>query len=145
MASFTIFTAMSYINTFIKVSEDCPVQHSEVPVNKPDKKPAHLIQYELLMDNPYTYAHEDLVYEVFIRQKKIPVDVLEKEGVQIRKELFSKGHPCLRASALIKRYGFGAHYNEKGKIALYPVETEQYRQFVNDTSLVKLNGMKSKR
>lgn len=60
---------MSYINTFIKVSEDCPVMQSEIPADKPDKKPAHLIQYELLTQKPYTYDHEGLIYEVYIRQK----------------------------------------------------------------------------
>jgi hypothetical protein len=57
----------------------------------------------------------------------------------------SEGHPCLRASALVKRYGFGAHYNEEGKIALYPADSAAYQAFLQDPSVKVLNGMKSKR
>ncbi len=116
---------MSYINTFIKVADDCPVDKSEIPVAKKDRKPLHLIQYELLKDNPYTIDHEGLIYESFVQQKEIPADTLKEESEKIKAELFSKGHPCLRASALTKRYGFGAHYDDKGKIAIYPVESKE--------------------
>jgi hypothetical protein len=87
--------------------------------------PAHFIQYELLTEHPYQFDHEDLVYAVYVRQKGIPEEVLATDADTIRAELFSKGHPCLRASALTKRYGFGAHYNEAGKIGLYPVESPE--------------------
>ncbi|GAB2796791.1 DUF6157 family protein [Rhabdobacter roseus] len=132
---------MSYLNTFIKVSEDCPVLESEVPATKGDKKPAHLVQYELLTQQPYHYDHDDLVFEVFAIQK----DVAEPEREEARRVLLSKGQPCLRASALVKRYGFGAHYNDAGKIALYPRESTAYQDFVNDPAVKKLNGMKTKR
>jgi len=136
---------MSYINTFIKVSADCPVGESEIPVAKSDKKPAHLIQYELLKENPYRFGHEELVFEVFVRQKEIPAAVLETDAEKIKEELFSKGHPCLRASALIKRYGFGAHYNEQGKIAIYPMESADYQSFIADKDIQLLAGMRAKR
>jgi len=136
---------MSYTNTFIKVADDCPVVTSEVPVSKKDKKPMHLIQYELLKQHPYTYDHEALIYEVFIKYREISEDVLEKESEKIKTELFSKGHPCLRASALTKRYGFGAHYNEQGKIAIYPMESKDYEAFMADKGMKILSAMKTKR
>ena len=77
---------------------------------------------------------------------------LSEEEVKANKEtlwadLFRKGHPCLRASALTKRYGWGAHYDEAGKIALYGMETSEYKQFIQnesgDTKL--LRAMRSKR
>lgn len=136
---------MCYTNTFIKIAEDCPVDKSEIPVSNREQKPAHIIQYELLMKSPYQFGHEDLIYEVYITQKEIPQNISAKEAAQIKKELFAKGHPCLRASALTKRYGFGAHYNQNGKIAIYPIESEQYEMFVNDPAVKKLPAMKSKR
>jgi len=33
--------------------------------------------------------------------------------------LLSKPHPCLRASMLPKRYGWGVHYDGNGRITLY--------------------------
>lgn len=136
---------MCYINTLIKVAEDCPVENSEIPVTKKDKKSAHLIQYELLKNNPYKFGHEDLIFEVFIQQKEIPEETLKKDKEKIRAELFSKGHPCLRASALTKRYGFGAHYNDKGKIAFYPMESKEYKSFLNDKAVKTLSAMRTKK
>lgn len=136
---------MCYINTFIKVAEDCPVEKGEIPVAKKDKKPAHLIQYELLKNNPYKFGHEDLIFEVFIKQKEIPEETLAKDKEKIRTELFSKGHPCLRASALTKRYGFGAHYNDEGKIAIYPMESKEYESFLADKAVKKFPAMRTKK
>lgn len=136
---------MSYLNTFIKVSDDCPVHNSEIPVSKGDKKFAHVLQYELLTSNPYTYGHEELIYEVFVRHKQIPEATIITDAERIRMELFSKDHPCLRASALIKRYGFGAHYNDQGKIAIYPMESREYNMFLKNKSITCLAGMRSKR
>lgn len=136
---------MSYTNTFIQVSEDCPVRRGEIPVVRNEKVPAHLIQYQLLTNQPYQFDHKGLIYAVFIKQKGISQDVLATDAEKIKAELFSKGHPCLRASALVKRYGFGAHYNGEGKIALYPAESAAYQAFLQDPSVKVLNGMKSKR
>lgn len=136
---------MSYTNTFIKVADDCPVIKSEIPVAKKNKKPLHLIQYELLKENPYKLDHEELIYESFVKQKEIPADALKEESEKIKAELFSKGHPCLRASALTKRYGFGAHYNEKGKIAIYPLESKEYEAFMADEAIKVIPAMKTKR
>ncbi|HHH54017.1 MAG TPA: hypothetical protein ENK91_10190, partial [Bacteroidetes bacterium] len=123
---------------------DCPVDKSELPFSNRIKKPIHLIQYELLTENPYKYDHKELVFEVYIHKEGL-INKSETEKKEIRENLFSKGHPCLRASALTKRYGFGAHYDEKGKIAIYPMESKEYQQFVNDPAIKKLAGMKSKR
>lgn len=138
---------MSYTDTFILVSEDCPVEYGTVPVPTRAGTPAHLIQYELLTENPYTYNHEDLIYEVHVRHKNIPEDVRESSGETIRRELFAKSHPCLRASMLPKRYGWGVHYDSEGKIAIYGMESPEYQAFVSGerggTKL--LRAMRSKR
>ncbi|MDF2550836.1 MAG: hypothetical protein K0R77_111 [Chryseobacterium sp.] len=42
----------NYINTFIEVSEDCPVSVSQTPPEKKEKTVANL-QYEQLIKNPY--------------------------------------------------------------------------------------------
>jgi hypothetical protein len=136
---------MSYTNTFIKVADDCPVDKSEIPVLKTNRKSLHLIQYELLQENPYWFDHEGLIYEVFIRQKEIPSETLKKDSEKIKEELFSKGHPCLRASALTKRYGFGAHYDDKGRIAIYPMESKEYKAFIADKTMKILSAMRTKK
>lgn len=136
---------MCYQNTFIKVSEDCPVTSAEIPVAKNGRKSAHLLQYEFLTQNPYRFGHEELIWEVYVQQKEIPAEVVAAEGAEMKAQLFSKGHPCLRASALVKRYGFGAHYNEAGKIALYALGSPAYDQFLTQENVKVLPGMRSRK
>ena len=135
---------MSYKETFITIAPDCPVDKSEIPVSNRAKKPLHIIQYELLTENPYKFDHQELVFKVYLIKEELEIKS-ETERKEIWDKLFSKGNPCLRASALTKRYGFGAHYDKNGKIALYPMESKEYQNFINNKSIKKLAGMKSKR
>lgn len=138
---------MSYINTFICVAPDCPVESGTVPVSARPSPPAHVIQYELLSRNPYKYNHEALLYEVHVRHKGVPPEEWESRKDEVWKMLFSTNHPCLRASMLPKRYGWGVHYNAEGMIALYAKGSPEYAHFTSgdDKSLTLLNAMRSKR
>jgi len=130
----------SYMNTFIRVSLDCPVEHGVVPMAKKESKPAHLIQYELLINEPYAYTQDELIYAVHIRHKQIPQSEVETRGDEIYAALFAKNHPCLRVSMLPKKYGWGVHYDEAGRIAIYPMESETYQSFIDAEQAV--NGPK---
>lgn len=131
----------NYFNTFIEIAEDCPIQTGEVPPIKGDKKTVANLQYEMLMANPYKFTSDDVLFSVFARRKEIPEDEIEEQ----RRIYFSKGQPCFRSSPLTKRYGWGIHSNEEGKIAMYGAETEDYQKFVADESVQKTKAMRSKR
>jgi hypothetical protein len=62
-----------------------------------------------------------------------------------REKFFSKGQPCFRSSPLTKRYGWGVHSNEEGKVAIYPLESDEYKKLSNDKNLKELKAMRSKR
>jgi hypothetical protein len=119
---------MSYVDTFIQVAEDCPVRTGVVPIARGEAKTIPVIQYELLSQNPYRYTHEELLFAIHVRHKAIPDDVLAVRSDAIRGELFQKNHPCLRASPLPKRYGWGVHYDGHGRIAIYAMNSEDYRR-----------------
>ena len=131
----------NYFNTFIEVAEDCPATAGEVPLIKGNKKSVANLQFEMLYHQPYTFTSDDVLFSVFVIRNGIPIEKWPEE----RELFFSKGQPCLRASPLTKRYGWGIHNNEAGKIALYGVETEDYQRFVADESTTKKNAMRSKR
>ena len=131
----------NYFNTFIEIAEDCPTLSGEVPPLRGNKKSVANLQYEMVAENPYKFTSDEVLFEVFAIRKDIP----ESEREAARKEFFSKGQACFRASPLTKRYGWGVHSNEEGKIALYGAETEAYEQFVRDESLAKTRAMRSKR
>ncbi len=140
-------TEMGYTDTFIRVATDCPATCSVVPVAKRDHKPVHVLQYELLSEHPYRYTHDDLLFEVHVRHKAIPADEREARVREIRAELLGKPHPCLRASLLPKKYGWGVHYDRQGRIALYSMESEEYRRFTrpDGDGPTLLTALRSKR
>lgn len=136
--------AMSYFNTFITVAPDCPIEQSQIPPSNRPKKPIHLLQYELLTEKPYHFTHKTLIFQVYLIREGLE-DLSQDEKEIHWNQLFSKGHPCLRASALTKRYGFGAFYDEKGAIGLIPMESEDYQHFLNNEQVEKIPAMRSSR
>jgi hypothetical protein len=139
--------AMNYMNTFIQVAPDCPVTGGTVPVAKSEKKPIHVIQYELLSQNPYKYTQEDVWFEVYLRHKSPLREDLKARGDEIRTQFFQKSHPCLRSSTLPKKYGWGIHFDKEGKAALYGMETEEYLRFTQSSrcAIKQLVAFRNKR
>jgi hypothetical protein len=121
----------NYYDTFITVSRDCPAESSTVPPDKKIGKTKPGIEFELVANRPYVYTQEELLYEVHIRHKEIPEEEIETRGTQVRDEFFQKPMACLRASMLPKKYGWGIHFNAEGKLALIPMESPEYRRFVD--------------
>ena len=131
----------NYYNTLIEVAEDCPTGQAEIPPVKGNKKSVANIQFEMLHGHPYEYTSDDVLFTVFAARKEIP----EEDLAEQRAIFFSKGQPCFRASPLAKRYGWGVHSNEAGKIALFGMETEVYQKLVADDAIVKKKAMRSER
>lgn len=71
---------------------------------------------------------------------------LEAEWERIVGEVESKrGDPCLRASPLAKRYGWGFVFDADGKVALVASDSSEYASHAVDRSLMQLKAMKTKR
>lgn len=129
----------NYQNTFIEVAPDCPATTAEVPPLKLSGKTAANIQFEMIMEHPYQFTSDDVLFQCFAQKNKIPRSGLKTA----REQFFSKGQACLRASPLTKRYGWGVHSNGEGKIALYGVGTKEYRKFLADAGLKTVKAMRS--
>lgn len=130
----------NYTNTFIEVAEDCPAKQGEVPPVKGEKTIANL-QFDMIYDHPYEYTSDDVVFHCYAVKNKLKKSELK----EAREQFFSKGQACLRCSPLTKRYGFGVHSNAEGKVALFPIESKEYKQFSKDKKLEKVKAMRSKR
>lgn len=131
----------NYINTFITIAEDCPNTAGEMPPEKGEKKTIANLQFDFLYENPYKYTLDDIFFEVFAIRKELLEGDMEGE----REHYFSKGKPCFRASPLTKRYGWGVHSNEEGKIAIFGAETKEYQAFLADESIKNVKAMRSKK
>jgi len=129
----------NYYNAFVEVAPDSTVEKGQIPPLKGGKKTAATIQFEMISKKPYHYTSDDVVFQVFAEKN----DLTEDEYAEARKHFFSKGQPCLRASPLTKRYGWGVHYNAEGMIAIYGVETEQYHEFLTVPNLKVYRAMRS--
>ncbi|MCB0283369.1 MAG: hypothetical protein KDF60_12365 [Calditrichaeota bacterium] len=131
----------NYFNTFIEVAEDCPVNTAKIPVLRSGKKTAAYIQYEMISGQPYVYTSDDVLFQVYAEQNGIP-----PEGIETAKiSFFAKGQPCMRASVLTKSYGWGVHCDAEGKVALYALESDTYKDLVLDSSMQHTRAMRSKR
>jgi len=131
----------NYFNTFIEVAEDSPAAKGEMPPVKGDNKTAANIQFDMLIDQPYKHTSDDVLFQVHADKNKIGAKARKEE----REKFFSKGQPCFRASPLTKRYGWGAHFDEEGKMALYALESAQYKKLAADKKLQHVKAMRSKK
>ena len=129
----------NYENTFIAVAEDSPATVGEIPPMKGEKKTVANIQFNILNKNPYKFTSDDVLFQVYAERN----DLTAHELQEARDQFFSKGQPCMRASPLTKRYGWGIHNNENGKIAMYSYGTDDYEKFRKDKNLKVVKAMKS--
>ncbi|MGQ3015422.1 MAG: DUF6157 family protein [Flavobacteriales bacterium] len=131
----------NYTDTFILVADDCPVSAAEVPPLKGTEKTVAALQFEMIEQHPYEYTSDDVIFGVYAQRNGIQGVALDGE----RRKFFSKGQPCMRCSALGKRYGWGVHSNAEGKIALYPLGSEEYERLASDKKLKITRAMSSAR
>jgi len=132
---------MKITNTFIIVADDSHALMSTVPPEKPNGRTVARMHYDLLSEHPYEYDIDSFNFEIFCQKNHIPNALRDS----YREAFFSKGHPCMRASPLTKSYGFGAHYNNAGKIAIYPVDSRAYQKLRDDPENRVEMAMRSKR
>ncbi|HAM82262.1 DUF6157 family protein [Ornithinibacillus bavariensis] len=132
---------MSYKNTFITISEDSTVDSGIVPQPRNNKPTIASIEYDLIHNNPYEFSQEDVQFQTYLRKNQIESDQLD----ELRKQFFEKPKACFRASPLVKKYGWGIHYDNEGKLAIYAVNSEAYEQFLHADQITLLKGMRTKR
>ncbi|GLX09162.1 DUF6157 family protein [Microbispora sp. NBRC 16548] len=125
---------LNYYSTLIAVADDCPVTAAEVPGPRGGKPTVAVLQYALISGAPYGMTQEDVLFETWLRRQDLPADLPAARRAELRKEFFSRSQACLRASPLPKRYGWGLLFDRDGRIALCPVESEEYRRLVDGAS-----------
>jgi hypothetical protein len=131
----------NYQNTFIEIAEDSPATRGEIPPMKGENKTVANIEFDMISKNPYKYSSDEVLFQVFADKN----DLTKSEYNDAREQFFSKGQACLRASPLTKRYGWGIHNNEEGKIALFGRETPEYEKLSKDENLKIVKAMRTSR
>jgi len=131
----------TYRTVFIEVAPDCPVTGAEVPPVAARPSIAAL-QHRLLTERPYELTSDDLLFALHVERSDLP------EGVDLvaeRDAFFAKDRACLRASPLSKRYGWGTHHDDEGRVALVGLGTPEYDALRSDPTVRHLVAMRSSR
>ena len=134
----------NYYSTVIAAADDSPATQSAVPQPRGNKKTVAEVQYEMLADHPFEYTQEDVLFKSWLERQELG-ELSEDEIGRLREQFFSKPQPCLRTSPLPKKYGWGFIFDEEGRVALTPVESDDYRQALESGSLKVLKAMRSTR
>lgn len=130
----------NYRSTFIAVAPDCRATAAEAPPAGP-KPTVAALQYELLRDRPYELTSDEVLFSVHAVRTGIADTEREAEW----QRFFSKDQACLRASPLPKRYGWGLHHDEQGRVALIPLGSPEYDELVARGDLTQKAAMRSSR
>lgn len=136
---------VNYTNAFIAVAEDCPVDRGTIPPERSGKPTIATVQFAMLSSSPYEYTSEDVLFESSTRRRRAGDEASLEELNQLRAEHFARPQACMRASPLPKKFGWGIHCDQKGRLALHGVGAEAYRQLSHDTSLTQLKALRSSR
>lgn len=132
---------MCYRNTLITISEDSPITSAIVPVPRNEKPTIASIEYDLIKNNPYQFTQEDVQFQTYLIKNQLDFN----NESELWEQFFSKPKACFRASPLVKKYGWGIHYDAQGKVSLFDVNSETYNHLLNKGNITKLKGMRSKR
>ena len=128
----------NYTDTFITASCDSKAAAGMVPTKRGSIAE---LQYRLLAERPYALTSDDLLFEVH----GIRNGITEADRASERAAFFAKPKACLRASPLVKQFGWGLHHDAEGKVAAWGAETEDYRRLAVDETLKRVHGMRTSR
>ena len=128
----------NYTSTFIAVADDCKATVGTVPPEKTEPTLARM-QFEVLHEHPYQYTSDEVLFTIYATRRRIS----ETEREAARKAFFAQGQPCLRSSPLAKTYGWGIHFDQQSRIAIYPLGCDDYERLRSDRSLRQLKAMRS--
>jgi hypothetical protein len=130
--------SVNYRNAFIAVSPDTKATAGTRPT-RPGTVAA--LQHDLLAEAPFEMTSDDL----YVRVEAARRGLGEADWPALRAEIFAKPQACLRASPLVRSYGWGVHHDAEGRVALIGCESEAYARLAEDSDLTQTRGMRSKR
>lgn len=132
---------VNYVDTLIAIAPDSPIGASDVPPRNDTKPTIAAEQYRLLSSRPYELTSEDVIFAVHADKQGIP----DNERLAARDSYFATPRACLRTSPLPKKFGWGLHADGEGRLALVPMESERYRELLDDPGTKVVNAMRSGR
>ena len=129
-------TSTNYQSTFITAAADRPAPSGE----EPEGTGVAAVQFAILANQPpYSMTSDDLLFQTERQRKGLSGSDEERAA------FFAKPQPCLRASPLAKRYGWGIHHDEQGRIALIARGSSDYERLSSSKELKIVPAMRNKK
>jgi endonuclease YncB( thermonuclease family) len=119
--------SVDYVDTFIAVAPDSRARRATPPTSRSGQATVAERTYRMIAAHPYRYTSGDVIFTVYADRHDIP----EAERGPARRAFYAKGQPCLRSSDLGKRYGWGIHADDAGRVALVGIDTPEYAEFAS--------------
>ena len=116
-----------------------------IPPARAGKPTVAALQHEMITKKPYAHTSDDVIFATSAIGRALGKDATKAERHQAREVFFSKGQACLRGSALGKQYGWGIHSDSQARIAIYAVDSAEYRQLVTDPAIRQFKAFRAKR
>jgi len=130
---------MSTKDILIDPAEDCRAKAAEVPPRR-ERPTRAMIEYDLLMAAPYALDHRGFSHAIHVAMAeaagKVPLSFAD---------FHARGQPCMRASPLTKSYGWAAHYDAEGRLALLDPGGAEYATLAADPALPRSRAMRNRR
>ena len=123
-----------YTNTLVQIAPDSTATTGIIPPMRSEVRTVALCEYELLSAQPYKLTQHELIFETYIIRQGLSTSEAKRQRATIWDELFRKSYPCMRASMLTKKYGWGAHYDAAGRLALHAVDSPEYANLARPNS-----------
>ncbi len=134
-------TDLNYYRTLIAVAEDCPVDGAVVPVPRLGKRTIAVLQYELLADRPHVLTQEELLFECWVTRQAWDAQEVDDERETLWREFRQRSHACLRSSPLPRSYGWGLLFDDRGRVALCPCDSSEYRRLARGGEVEVLTAL----
>lgn len=117
---------VDYVNAFIAVAPDSGATKGTPPPVNVERPSIAWRTYQMIAAHPYELTSGDVIFTVFADRGKIPAP----ERPAARLEFYARSQACLRASDLGRRYGWGIHADDRGRVTLFGVQTPEYAEFI---------------
>lgn len=128
----------NYVNTLIALAPDSTAERAVAPPARATPSIAERT-FRMISAQPYALTSDDVIFGVFAERGGLS----DADRSAARAQFFSKGQPCLRCSDLPKKYGWGVHSDDQGRVALVAVESERYRELLADPRIATVAAMRS--
>lgn len=128
----------NYRDTLILPSPDC----AAADASRPERQGSIAqMQHERLTCAPYALTSDNLLFGIYAVRRNIA----EGERDAARQAFFSKGQACLRASPLVKSYGWALHHDTEERVALIDPAGSRFSELMARDDVKKLAGLRSRR